>query len=204
MGDAVAATSTEFRACPCLMFLVSLAVSRWLRRRLRCGEVNQFEEPNDTSRSRFADNRAPTDSPDEPEMRTMNRTTMTLAVAMLVLGIAATQNSFGQSTTWNGGAGNWSDKTQWNPNPCAPNPPCYPNNPLWSVSIDGGNSNASPVTKDILGGIGILNLTIDGDDSLTNQQRSLSVDKRHDYQQRWEDHRERFRGQRFDYRGTDR
>ena len=87
-----------------------------------------------------------------------------LLVSLIAVG-AYPNSAFGQ-ITWTGGAGSWSNVNMWSPNPCAPNPPCYPNNqtPLPDVAIDGGNSKASPVTLDVSSYIN--NLTIDSDDSL--------------------------------------
>jgi hypothetical protein len=83
----------------------------------------------------------------------------------LIVASAYPNSAFGQ-ITWTGGAGSWSNVNMWSPNPCAPNPPCYPSNqnPLPDVAIDGGNSKASPVTLDV--GSIINNLTIDSDDNL--------------------------------------
>src|ERR1035438_351613 len=68
----------------------------------------------------------------------------------LIVASAYPNSAFGQ-ITWTGGAGSWSNVTLWSPNPCPPNPPCYPSNqnPLPDVAIDGGNSNASSVTLDV-------------------------------------------------------
>ncbi len=76
-----------------------------------------------------------------------------------------TASAYPQSTAWTGGAGAWSNVSNWNPNPCAPNPPCYPSSPTVDVSIDGGNNAVSPVTQDVSANIG--NLAIDSDDSLS-------------------------------------
>src|ERR1039457_1021609 len=88
-----------------------------------------------------------------------------LLLFFLIAASAYRNSAFGQ-ITWTGGAGSWSNVNMWSPNPCAPNPPCYPGNqnPLPNVAIDGGNSNASSVTLDVNSIIN--NLTIDSDDSL--------------------------------------
>jgi hypothetical protein len=88
-----------------------------------------------------------------------------LLLVFLIMASAYPNSAFGQ-ITWTGGAGSWSNVNMWSPNPCAPNPPCYPSNqnPLPDVAIDGGNSNASSVTLDVNSIIN--NLTIDSDDSL--------------------------------------
>src|SRR5229473_2634944 len=62
--------------------------------------------------------------------------------------------AFGQTDTWKGGAGNWSNASMW-----TTGVPGSTSN----VFIDGGNSLASPVTLDI--NSTISNLTIDSDDS---------------------------------------
>src|ERR1039457_6784074 len=88
-----------------------------------------------------------------------------LLLFFLIAASAYRNSALGQ-ITWTGGAGSWSNMNMWSPNPCAPNPPCYPSNqnPLPDVAIDGGHSNASSVTLDVNSIIN--NLTIDSDDSL--------------------------------------
>jgi len=68
----------------------------------------------------------------------------------------ATALAFGQTTTWKGGSGNWSDSTKWTSG--------VPNAST-SASIDAGNSVVSAVILNI-SGAQVLNLTIDSDDSL--------------------------------------
>src|ERR1035441_3444008 len=101
----------------------------------------------------------------EMNLAQQTRSFKLLLLVFLIMASAYPNSAFGQ-ITWTGGAGSWSNVNMWSPNPCAPNPPCYPSNqnPLPDVAIDGGNSNASSVTLDVNSIIN--NLTIDSDDSL--------------------------------------
>src|ERR1022692_3427371 len=98
----------------------------------------------------------------EMNLAQQTRSFKLLLLVFLIMASAYPNSAFGQ-ITWTGGAGSWSNVNMWSPNPCAPNPPCYPSNqnPLPDVAIDGGNSNGSPVLtiQETIQGSGELGVT---------------------------------------------
>ena len=89
------------------------------------------------------------------ELSFTKRASSVTAYLALLSAIGLTSIAFGQTDTWKGGAGDWSNGGMWT----AGLPGATSN-----VFIDGGNSLVSPVTLDINSTIN--NLTIDSDDSL--------------------------------------
>jgi hypothetical protein len=84
---------------------------------------------------------------------------------LLLVCVVAYSSAFAQTTTWLGGAGNWSNPGKWSAG--------VPTGTSTAL-IDNGNGAASPVTLDVNGVA--TNLTIDSDDSLSfNNGVSLSI-----------------------------
>jgi hypothetical protein len=81
---------------------------------------------------------------------------LSILCAFLISSFISTSPLYAQAT-WNGGSGNWSDKTKWSTGQ-------VPNGNV-NVAIDGGKLAASPVTLDTTAAVN--NITIDVDDSLT-------------------------------------
>ena len=100
-------------------------------------------------------------------------TSNTLGAVVLLLCLAILPSVAGAANvdaTWNGGAGSWGTASNWSGN-------VVPNNAggnTFSVFIDGANATSSLVTLDV--SPTITNLTIDGDDQLSqNNGASLGV-----------------------------
>ena len=95
----------------------------------------------------------------------MKKRASSVAVYLAFFAIGIPSIAFGQTDTWKGGAGSWSNAVKWT----AGVPGATSN-----VFIDGGNSLASPVTLDINSTIN--NLTIDSNDScLISDTHALTV-----------------------------
>jgi hypothetical protein len=84
---------------------------------------------------------------------------------LLLVCVVAHSSAFAQTTTWLGGAGNWSNPGKWSAG--------VPTGTSTAL-IDNGNGAASPVILDVNGSA--TNLSIDSDDSLSfNNGVSLSI-----------------------------